>query len=643
MKKMTIDDFLKQNEEKDLLRFSTAGSVDDGKSTLIGRLLHDSKGVYEDQLASVKSASKQTMDDGEIDYALLTDGLRAEREQGITIDVAYRYFSTPKRKFIIADTPGHEQYTRNMATGASTAQLAVVLIDARLGVLTQSKRHLFIASLTGIPHIVVAVNKMDLKDYDEEVFNKIRKECQAFAAKLKIGELRFIPISALKGDNVVTHSTEMPWYTGESMLEFLENVYVGSDKNLVDLRFPVQYVSRPNLNFRGYCGQIASGVVRKGDEVMVLPSMRPTRVKSIVTYDGELECAFAPQSVTLTLADEIDISRGDMLVHPHNIPRSEHHFECMMIWMNETPLDPKKSYFVKHTAQLTRCRIDEVRYTVDVNTLRRSSSDTLALNDIGRVVLTANRKLFFDAYDRNRMTGSIVLIDAITNNTVAAGMIIDRERADRLPSSIERPAATSAALHEQKSRVSRDERAQRLTQKPATIWITGLVSSRKTDLAYALERRLFDLGGIAAVLDGENVRLGLNRDLGFTTADKVEHIRRIAETARVMNNAGLLSVCAFVSPLADARKAAAQIIGDEQYIEVYMDADADWCAAHDDTGLYEKAKAGDIENLAGVNAPYEPPQQPTVRVPVADSTIDQAVDMVLDVLHERGIYPLEAE
>lgn len=605
----TIEAFLKENEQKELLRFSSAGSVDDGKSTMLGHLLHDAKGVYEDQLASIKNASKQ-MAKGEIDYALFTDGLKAEREQGITIDVAYRYFSTPKRKFIVADTPGHEQYTRNMATGASTAQLAVILIDARLGVLTQSKRHLFISSLMGIPHIIVAVNKMDLVDYSEEVFAKIKKDFTAFARKLNIKDLRFVPISALVGDNVAARDKEhMTWYGGESLLELLENVYIGSDSNMVDLRYPVQYVLRPNLDFRGFCGQVASGVIKVGDEVMALPSGKRSRVKAIVTMDGDLDHAIPGQSVTVTLEDEIDISRGDMLVRPNNLPQIGRHIEATLIWMSEQPMDPNGSYFIKQTTMTSRCRIDQIRYRIDVNTLHRQKADHLELNEIGRVSIVSNRKLMYDPFEQNRATGSFILIDAITNNTVGAGMIIRRDSADDAPG-LNDQKVIDERLKRHPDAVGAAERSERLGQKAQTIWITGLVASGKSDLAYALEKEIFEKGGLAYVLDGEDMRLGLCKDLDFTACDKAEHIRRVAEAAKLLNEAGVTAICAFVSPFKKARAQAAEIIGKERFEEVYVRASLEYCAKHDDKGLYKGAEEGSVKGLAGVNAPYEAPSAP---------------------------------
>ena len=438
--KLSIEEFLDQDEKKDLLRFLTAGSVDDGKSTLIGRLLFDSKKIYEDQLAALERDSKRVGNAGEhIDYALLLDGLKAEREQGITIDVAYRYFSTNKRKFIIADTPGHEQYTRNMITGGSTANLAVILVDARTGVITQTRRHTFLVSLLGIRHVVLAVNKMDLVGFDRTVFDKIVADFRAFTAPLGIPDVQCIPLSALDGDNVVEKSERTPWYDGPALLDYLENVHIGNDHNLQDFRYPVQYVLRPNLDFRGFSGKVASGVVRKGDEIVALPSGKRSHVKRIVTYDGDLDYAFPPQSVTLVLEDEIDISRGEMIVHPGNLPHTGRHFEAMLVWMDEEPMDVDKAFYIKQTTNTSRCHVDHIEYRVDVNTMEHSEVPALQLNEIGRVVLTTAKELFFDAYADNKPTGSFILIDPITNNTSAVGMIIapveerDLHRADALP------------------------------------------------------------------------------------------------------------------------------------------------------------------------------------------------------------------
>lgn len=498
-KKMSIEEFLANDERKDLLRFLTAGSVDDGKSTLIGRLLFDSKKIYEDQLDALERDSKRMGNAGDhIDYALLLDGLKAEREQGITIDVAYRYFSTNKRKFIIADTPGHEQYTRNMITGGSTAQLAIILVDARNGVITQTRRHSFLVSLLGIKHVVLAVNKMDLMDFSKDVFDKIVSDYMDFIRPLGIPDVLCIPLSALDGDNVVELSDRTPWYHGPSLLDFLENVHVGNDQNFSDFRFPVQYVLRPNLDFRGFCGKVASGVVHKGDEVMALPSGKRSRIKSIVTYDGDLDYAFPPQSVTLTLEDEIDVSRGEMLVHPDNQPMTGRCFEAMLVWMDEEPMDTGKQFYLKQTTNTTRARIENIRYKVDVNTMEQSNVSALKLNEIGKVVITTNKELFFDPYMKNKACGSFIIIAPITNNTSAVGMITDKANTSDLFTPI---ADTDKQRMEQgESMVSPDERTNRIGQQGRVYWIEGGDEAQQNLLAFTLERRLFDLGHYAAVL-----------------------------------------------------------------------------------------------------------------------------------------------
>jgi bifunctional enzyme CysN/CysC len=638
---MNIEGFLNKNQSKELLRFSTAGSVDDGKSTLIGRLLHDSKGIYEDHLDSIKRLSGKINNDVSIDFSLLTDGLKAEREQGITIDVAYRYFSTPKRKFIIADTPGHEQYTRNMATGASTANLAIILIDARNGVITQSKRHSFISSLLRIPHLVVAINKMDLVGYSKEVFEKVKADFIEFAAKLQITDLHFIPISALHGDNVVDKSGNMPWYAGAPLLEYLEEVYIASDRNLIDFRFPVQYVIRPHLDFRGFSGQISSGIIRKGDEVMVLPSNRRTRVKSIVTYDGELDYAFAPQSVNITLEDEVDISRGNMLVHPHNHPNIQRRFEAMIVWMSESPLSPSRQYLIKHTTQTIPVRIDEIRYKVNVNSLHREKASELSINEIGRVVFTAKRPLFFDAYSKNRATGSFVIIDLISNNTVAAGMILDREPEAKLPVNIlPLSEKKTSARKELRSLVSEEERIRKFKQKPVTLWLTGLVSSGKKEISIALEKRLFDMGATCMVLEGSSLRERLDNELDYSFADCSEHLRRVAEISYLMNRNGLITICSFVSPYEGIRKQVSEIIGSGKFIEIFADASLEFCRKMDKTGLFEKAAKGEIENLAGVSYPYEPPKSPRMHLEMEKLSIEDAVNQIIRYLADNKIFPL---
>jgi len=544
-----IHAYLAQHERKDLLRFLTCGNVDDGKSTLIGRLLHDSKLIYEDQLAAVRKDSLKYNTTGgeEMDLALLVDGLQAEREQGITIDVAYRYFSTAKRKFIIADTPGHEQYTRNMATGASTCDLAIILIDARNGVQTQTRRHSFIASLLGIRHIVVAVNKMDAVGYREEVFEQIKAAYREFSDRLDLGDIQFVPISALKGDNVVHPSQTMPWYGGSTLMYLLENVHIASDRNLEDLRFPVQYVLRPNLDFRGYLGTLASGVLRKGDEIMVLPSRKTNRVKSIVAFEGEIAEAFAPMAVTVTLEKEVDVSRGDVLVHPDNLPHLDERFEAMLVWMAEEPMKPGKQYLVKHATKVLNGVVSELRYRVNVNTLEHESAAQLALNEIGHCVVDLSQPVAFDAYKKNRATGAFIVVDRMTNTTVGAGMILDREAAGR-QADVQRLVNESLRQYagRRASGVTAEERARLLGQKPATVFLTGLVGSGKSTIAYALERKLFELGRAAQVLDGRNARLGSSVDPDFDAHGSAEGLRRVAEAAKLFNDAGLLSICAFV-------------------------------------------------------------------------------------------------
>jgi bifunctional enzyme CysN/CysC len=624
-----LQTFLRQNQEADLLRFSTAGSVDDGKSTLIGRLLHDCKSIYDDQLAALTRDSAR-LNREEVDLALVTDGLKSEREQGITIDVAYRYFSTPRRRFIIADTPGHEQYTRNMATGASTASLAIVLIDARNGVLTQSRRHGFIASLLGIPHVIVCVNKMDLVDYSQSVYERIRQEYTDFTARLRIPDILYIPISALRGDNVVDRSARMPWYDGPTLLQHLETVETAGDRNLVDLRFPVQLVNRPNLDFRGFCGTVASGVVRTGDTVTVVSSGRRTRVAAIHTFDGNLPLAFAGQSVTLQLEDEIDIGRGDMLCHPANMPRATRTAEAMVVWMQETPLRPGVTYVIKHTTQSVRGAVARLHYRVDPDSLRRADVPQLGLNDIGRVTLETFKPLFWDPYEHNRATGAFIFIDPLTNATAGVGMLVDRivQREESAPA--------SRNITRETSLVTPDQREALLRQKPATLWMTGLSGSGKSSIARALEKRLADTGHAAFVLDGDNVRHGLNRDLGFSAEDRTENIRRVAEVCRLFNEAGLLVLTSFISPYRRDREQARGVVGDERFLEVFVDAPLAVCEQRDPKGLYKKARSGEIASFTGVSAPYEAPERPDLRIDTSTCSVDAAVDAILAELTRRG-------
>jgi bifunctional enzyme CysN/CysC len=631
-----IDAYLAQHERKELLRFITCGSVDDGKSTLIGRLFYESKMIYEDQLAAIRKDSSRYGTTGEeVDLALFTDGLEDERQQGITIDVAYRYFSTDRRKFIIADTPGHEQYTRNMATGASTADLAIILVDARHGVLPQTKRHSFIVSLLGIRHIVVAINKMDIVGYDQAVFERIKADYVDFASRLELPDVHFMPISALKGDNVVTNSPNMPWYGGSPLLTLLETVYIGSDRNLEDFRFPVQLVLRPNLDFRGFAGTVASGIIRRGDEIVSLPSRKRSRVRSIVTFDGELEEAFAPQSVTLTLEDEIDSSRGDMLVRPGNVPKVDHRFEAMVVWMQEEPLVPGRQYLFKQTSKVVPGAVSTLRYRVDINTLHRQPAPTLALNEIGRCAITLTSPIAYDAYRRNRTTGGFIMIDRLTNATVAAGMILDRESED---SADDHWGESGAAehLHAAASGVTAEEREARFGQKPMTVLLTGLTGSGKSTLARALERKLFDLGRGVAVLDGQNMRLGISKDLGFTAAERSENLRRSVEVARLFNEAGLICLAAFVAPDEAVRRKAADRVGTERFLVVHLAAPIEVCRTRDTDGHYALADRGELNNFPGVSAPYEPPVQPDLVLPTHEWPVGRCVDAVVQLLESRG-------
>ncbi|MDZ4190783.1 MAG: sulfate adenylyltransferase subunit CysN [Pseudomonas sp.] len=615
--------YLAQHERKELLRFLTCGNVDDGKSTLIGRLLHDSKMIYEDHLEAITKDSKKVGTTGDdIDLALLVDGLQAEREQGITIDVAYRYFSTAKRKFIIADTPGHEQYTRNMATGASTCDLAIILIDARYGVQTQTKRHSFIASLLGIKHIVVAVNKMDLKDFDQGVFEQIKADYLAFAEKIDLRPttLEFVPMSALKGDNVVNKSERSPWYTGQSLMEILETVEVAGDRNFDDLRFPVQYVNRPNLNFRGFAGTLASGIVRKGDEVLALPSGKSSRVKSIVTYEGELEQAGPGQAITLTLEDEIDVSRGDMLVHADNRPQVTDSFEAMLVWMGEEPMLPGKKYDIKRATSYVPGSIPSIVHRVDVNTLEQGAASELKLNEIGRVKVALDAPIALDGYEYNRTTGAFIIIDRLTNGTVGAGMII----AD--------PVAHGGGQHGRLAHVSTEERASRFGQQPATVLFTGLSGAGKSTLAYAVERKLFDMGRAVYVLDGQNLRHDLNKGLPQDRAGRAENWRRAAHVARQFNEAGMIALAAFVAPDAEGREQAKALIGAERLVTVYVQASPQICRERDPQGLY--AAGGD--NIPGEGFPYDVPLDADLVIDTQAQSVEEGVKAVLDLLRSRG-------
>ena len=625
----------------DLLRFTTAGSVDDGKSTLIGRLLYDSKAIYEDQLEAVQRASTLRGDD-EVDLSLLTDGLRAEREQKITIDVAYRYFSTPKRKFIIADTPGHIQYTRNMVTGASTAELAIILIDARKGVLTQSKRHGFLATLLRIPHLVVAINKMDLVDYDRGVYERITADYAEFVRQLNVQGVTYIPLSALRGDNVVDKSPHMLWYDGPTLLHHLEHVNVGASQNVVDFRFPVQYVIRPNQDFRGFAGQIVSGRIAVGEEVVALPSGLTSQIKEIVTADGPLPSAEVGSAITLTLADEIDISRGDMLVRARNLPQKSNQLDAIICWMSEEPLRPNGTYWVQHTTRLVKGLISELNYRIDVDTMHREQAQTLHLNDIGRVQLTTTQPLFFDRYELNRATGCFILIDPHTNTTVAAGMIrgqsrtVDELTADQRPTST--PRQSSNIVWEQTG-ISHAEREARHGHGAAVLWFTGLSGSGKSTIARKLEQTLFARGFQTFFLDGDNLRHGLNGDLGFSEADRVENIRRAAEVAKLAYAHGQLVLCSFISPFAADRAFARQILPEGRFVEIYVKCDLEVLKRRDPKGLYAKALRGEIPEFTGISSPYEEPQTAELVVETDLESVDDIIGRILTYLTSHYLLP----
>ncbi|HVY97319.1 MAG TPA: adenylyl-sulfate kinase [Solirubrobacterales bacterium] len=616
----------------ELLRIATAGSVDDGKSTLIGRLLHDTKSIFEDQLESIELTSQKRGNE-QTDLALLTDGLRAEREQGITIDVAHRYFATPKRKFVIADTPGHIQYTRNMVTGASTANLALLLVDARKGVLEQTRRHALLSSLLRVPHLVLCVNKMDLVDYDQAVYDEIREEFTSFAAKLDITDLGFVPISALEGDNVVTRSANMPWFDGQPLLGHLEDVHIASDRNLVDNRFPVQYVIRPqsaeHRDYRGFAGSIVGGIFKQGDEVMVMPSRQKSRIAQIDTPNGAVDQAFPPMAVTLLLEDELDVSRGDMICRPTNQPTASRRFEAMVCWFDETStLRTGVPYQLKHTTRWVTAEVEELRYQLDVDTLHRDlDAETLEVNDIGRISIHTTSPLFFDEYRLNRTTGSFILVDPATDLTVAAGMIIGAGGEGAVGETT--PVAENITFHP--SKLSREDRWRALGTSGATIWLTGLSGSGKSTIATAVEHTLVSSGRAAYMLDGDNLRHGLNANLGFSAEDRAENVRRVGEVAKVLADSGAVAIVSLVSPYREDRdrvRAAHEEAG-LPFHEVFVDTPLEECERRDPKGLYAKARAGEITDLTGVGSPYEAPERPEL---VPDADLETAVREVLGLL-----------
>jgi bifunctional enzyme CysN/CysC len=617
-----IDAYLDQHQHKSLLRFITCGSVDDGKSTLIGRLLYDSKMIFEDQLASLEADSKRVgTQGGEIDFALLVDGLAAEREQGITIDVAYRFFTTEKRKFIVADTPGHEQYTRNMVTGASTADLAVILIDARKGVLTQTRRHSYLAHLIGIQNIVLAVNKMDLIDYDREKYNAICDEYRRFANEIGIGDdFTCIPISGFKGDNITTRSANTPWYGGPALIDHLESVEVNSDADQdKPFRLPVQWVNRPNLDFRGFSGQIATGAVSKGQTVRILPSGKTSTVSKIVTMDGELAEAVAGQSVTLCLADEVDCSRGDVIAIADNPPEVADQFEATLVWMSDEAMIPGRGYWLKLASQTVSASIQAPKYQVNVNTMEHLAAKTLELNAIGVVEISTDKPIIFEAYAENRALGGFILIDKLTNATVAAGMLnFSLRRAQN--------------VHWQAVDITRDMHANMKNQKPAVLWFTGLSGAGKSTIANLVEKKLHRMNRHTFLLDGDNVRHGLNRDLGFTEADRIENIRRVGEVARLMADSGLIVITAFISPFRAEREMVRAMLPEGEFFEIHIDTPLAEAEARDVKGLYKKARAGQLKNFTGIDSPYEAPAVPELRIDTTKMTPEQAADAIVDRL-----------
>jgi bifunctional enzyme CysN/CysC len=625
-----IQAYLKAHEHKSLLRFITCGSVDDGKSTLIGRLLYESKMIFEDQLAALEADSRKVgTQGGELDFALLVDGLAAEREQGITIDVAYRFFSTDKRKFIVADTPGHEQYTRNMVTGASTADVAIILIDARKGVLTQTRRHSYIVSLLGIRHVVLAINKMDLVDFSQEIFDAIVSEYRDFAQQIGLTDITPIPLSALRGDNMLEPGRRMPWYRGPTLMGYLENVEIEDDLQAKPFRLPVQWVNRPNQDFRGFAGTIASGTIRKGTAIRVLPSGRTSRVARIVTYDGDVEQAVAGQSITLVLTDEIDISRGDVISTADAPPGVADQFQATIIWMHDEPMLPGRPYLIKLGTRTLTGSITAPKYKVNVNTLEHLAAKQLDLNEIGVCNLSLDRAVPFDRYADNREMGSFILIDKITNDTVGAGLIsFALRRAEN--------------IHWQALDVNKYARASQKGQRACILWFTGLSGAGKSTVANLVEKRLHSLGRHTYTLDGDNVRHGLNKDLGFTDADRVENIRRVAEVARLMVDAGLIVLVSFISPFRSERRLARDLVQSGEFFEVFVDTPIEEAEKRDPKGLYKKARRGELKNFTGIDSPYEPPEHPEIHLHTALYSPEEAAEQILARLRDAGmLYPAD--
>ena len=623
-----IGEYLKAHEHKSLLRFITCGSVDDGKSTLIGRLLYESKMLFEDQLAAVEADSRKFGTQGDaIDFALLVDGLAAEREQGITIDVAYRFFSTDKRKFIVADTPGHEQYTRNMVTGASTADVAILMVDARKGILTQTRRHSYLTSLIGIRHIVVAINKMDLVDYSEKTFRKIVEDYEAFARQIGLQNVSFIPLSAFKGDNMIEPSAHMPWYHGSTLMGYLETVEIDEARQQkAAFRMPVQWVNRPNLDFRGFAGTIAGGLVKVGDRIRTQPSGKESTVARIVTFDGDLPQAVAGQSVTLTLADEIDISRGDVISGALAPAGVADQFETTIVWMHDEPLFPGRPYLMKIGAKTVTATVTDIKYQVNVNTMEHIAAKQLELNGIGVCNISLDRSVAFDPYSEDHDTGGFIFIDRLSNNTVGAGMIHFALR-------------RSQNIHMQHVDVDKAARSLQKGQKPTVIWLTGLSGAGKSTIANLVEKMLFAAGHHTYLLDGDNVRHGLNKDLGFTEVDRVENIRRVAEVARLMVDAGLMVITSFISPFRAERQLARSLMAEGEFIEVFVDTPLEVAEQRDTKGLYRKARKGELKNFTGIDSPYERPTAPELVLDTTSMTPQQAAEKVIELLRDRSDLP----
>lgn len=616
-----IDSYLASHEQKELLRFITCGSVDDGKSTLIGRMLYESHMLFDDHLAALEADSKKVgTQEGEIDFALLVDGLAAEREQGITIDVAYRFFSTDKRKYIVADTPGHEEYTRNMATGASTADVAIILVDASQGVLTQTRRHSFIVSMVGVKKIILAINKLDLVDYSEATYKQITQDYLDFASvALELEEITSIPISALKGDNIVGSSKNTPWYSGPSIMEYLETVEVEAPAQERPFRLPVQWVNRPNREFRGFAGMIASGMVKPGDRIRVLPSGTESNVKEIITSDGHLRIAGAGRGVTLTLEDEIDISRGDIITAAESPCQTADQFRARLLWMDSDSMAPGREYLFKSNTQSTSMTLGKLKHRIDVNTLEEIPAQKLDMNEIGICNISLSKRIAFDAYDDDPAMGGFIIIDRISNNTVGMGLI-------------DYPLRRSDNIHWQTMDITKENRSKQKSQKARVIWFTGLSGSGKSSIANILEKKLNNLGRHTIILDGDNVRHGLNKDLGFTETDRVENIRRVGETSKLMVEAGLICITSFISPFEAERKMVRNLLETDEFIEVFIDTPLEECEKRDVKGLYAKARAGELPNFTGISSPYENPMNPEIRIDTTTMTAEEAADFIIDYL-----------